>query len=189
MELLSETEFLELHGEEHPHFLFHGTAQAGAQSLISGQLELSRKHQADSLLKSFGLSYAELEADQSWAGFITYNLGDHRVTNLSTATKFELAKSYAMRAPEWRYYLLGFVHERIGDPDTHWLDLVSNFLDNEPDPVVLVIETLEPRQIDNPDLTAPWRMDRGSEIVVANPLPESHRLRYLVNLKRSPGYY
>lgn len=189
MELLSEKEFLELHGEEHPHFLFHGTAQAGAHSLISGHPDLSRKHQADSLLKSFGLSYAELEADGSWASYITYNLSEPRILNLSTATKFELAKSYAMRAPEWRYYLFGFVHEKLGKPGSHWLDLVEEFLDKEPNPVVLVIETSEPREIRDPDPAMASWVDRGSEVVIPNPLPATHRFRYLVNLTRGPGYY
>jgi hypothetical protein len=187
LDALSEKEFLELHGEEHPHFLFHGTTRAGAQSLINGQPELPRKHQADALLKSFGLSYAELEADGSYAPSLAYNLGDHRVINLCTATKFELAKSYAMRAPEWRYYILGLVHEKVGDPDTHWVDFVEKFLDNEPDPVVVVIETPEPREIMNPDPTTPWMVNRGSEVCIPNPVPASHQFRYLVNLTRSVG--
>jgi hypothetical protein len=116
-------------------------------------------------------------------------VGDHRVINLSTATKFEPVKSYAMRAPEWRYYLLGLVHEKVGDPNTHWLDFIGEFLDIEPTPVVVVIETPEPREIRGPDPTTPWIMDRGSEVCIPNPLPSSHKFRYVVNLTRGPGCY
>jgi len=179
---MSEVSFIREFGEVNPEFLFHGTTYEAAVSLTENKLLEPLIIQADRFLREFGFSYSEFESDDEYSEMRSFMFERQRQDVLSTATKFSLARSYAIRAPEWRYYLTSFVHGRNGGSSETWTEFAGKVSNSQSNPAILVIRTSSPRAEVVPEFIRPNYV--GREVECPNPLPAGFQFQYLIELDR-----
>ena len=154
--------------------LYHGTTAANADKLLQGNPLDRLSEQAEKFLSEFGLNLSEFKTDPDWGQTYNYNFEMVRDVQLSTTRDYEKAVGFALRAPEWRYYLFPFIASKIHGFDTLdvWHPMAKEYYSKLPDPVVVTIGS----PITMEDIPPGFEkiMSHG-EITIDNPLAEGFR--------------
>ena len=174
----------------HTSLLFHGTSKANAEMLLGKHEQVPLELQAREFLNDFDLKYRDMVDDEEFAPHFDRLFRSRREHRLSTATTFNLAKSYSYRCPEWQWYSFQFINRALGNAEDNWINMAHDYCDSLPNPVVLVFGLSEPREIGNP-LNSEFEryISRGTEIAIENPLTENYWIEMGVEIKRITGVY
>jgi hypothetical protein len=181
MDAVPESETLPQNGSR----LYHGTTMANARNLASGLPIEPLKSQADRFLRVYGSSFLEMESEGRFRHLRSFIFERGRETSLSVADTFSLAKSYALRMPEWQWYLFQFLEESkvIGESSQSWISRAEDFAGVQPNPAVVVMNSpnllsIVPKEFE--------KFYAGSEISppVPNPLPEGYEILQIVEIER-----
>lgn len=166
--------------------MFHGTSMANALQIAHKEPLRPLMDQADDFLRGFGLSVELMQADIEFSSLRDFIFGRNRNEVFSMADTFELARSYAMRIPEWQWYLFEFIVR--ASPVSHtmskdWVAAAEEFTRTQPNPAVLVVQS--PVEIPIPD-PAFARFRLGGEIKppIPNPLPDTFKILQIVEIER-----
>lgn len=171
--------------EQDGFLIFHGTTMRNAMAIEAKEPIVPLKQQAKNFLQGYGLSVEEMSGSNDFAEMWDFIFERERESIISMADSFELARSYALRIPEWQWYLFQFIAlSQSGSETSDWVDLAESFVATQPNPAVLVVRS--PHQIAVPDPTfAAFR--RGAEVKppIPNPLPGGYEIVQIVEIQRN----
>jgi hypothetical protein len=154
--------------------LYHGTTTANAEKLLVGQPLVALVGQAEEFLAGFGLSLDEFKSDPDWSHAYHYHFEMVRDVKLSTTTDYLSAVGFALRAPEWRYYLFPYVESKINGLETQqaWRSMAEEYYRKLPDPAVVTIGSPIQLEVIPPGFE---NIMSVGEITIDNPLAEGYR--------------
>jgi hypothetical protein len=164
--------------------LFHGTNRENAEAIVKNLPRRPRIELAEDFLADYGITLKEMMEEKEFQENRSYFFRSERDHQLSTADKFELAKSYAMRLPEWQWYTFQMVAiKKFGkDWEQNWVKFTTEHAAKLPNPVVIAIRPPEP-VASIPDWIRP--LHSGKEYLIEYPLPPSYELVSIIEIDRS----
>ena len=165
--------------------LFHGTSMENAARLLDRAPLLPIKIQATKFLQNFGLELNGMLADEDFSTMSKYIFEHDRDQTLYTASRFKLARNYALRLPEWQWYLFRHIHRNSRSNHVlfeHWQDMAEDYARTQPNPVVMVIRTPNEVPLVPPEF---MNIDSGSEIKIPNPLSDDFSILEVVEISRN----
>ena len=166
--------------------IFHGTSMANALLITSETPLRPLLEQADDFLRGFNLSVAEMDADPDFAPMREFIFGRNRDRVFSMADSFELASSYALRIPEWQWYLFEFITRKSPLADSlskDWVAAAEEFTSTQPNPGVLVIQSPVEIPVSDP-VFARFRIGGEIRPPIPNPLPPGYEILQIVEIER-----
>lgn len=164
--------------------IFHGTSAESCQYILNGEVPRPLVEQAKSFLAIFDLSWQEIQADPDFGSMWYYMFNMSRDGKMSCADRFKLARSYSLRAPEWKWYLFQAIHPRLGETDfpDDWQAMARNYFLKEQNPQVLVIHTPFDNEVIDPAFE---RLVNGSEVLLPMPWPEGVFVEGIAEIERT----
>jgi len=164
--------------------LFHGTSMENAIKLSKAAPLLPILDQASEFLQTFGLELDGITKDEDFSTMAKYIFQNNRDETLSTASRFKLARNYALRLPEWQWYLFRHIHKYTGSTFgnfQHWQDMAEEYAKSQPNPAVMVIRSPVPVSQTPHEFLG---IDNGSEIKISNPMPSGFSILEIVEIDR-----